>query len=96
MKRVDRASGLARGDQAISPLLVQEGEVRMPSFQMLETRQCLRNPLQTTLVGRNEIEDIALGGKRCRRGLGGGQCLGEALSFAELADARDLELGRCA
>ena len=94
MKGIDGASGFSQGHEAVSPFLVQEGEVGVLSLQVLETGQCLRNTLQTTLVGGNQVKGVALGGERRRKGLRGRQCLDVTLSFAELADPGDLKLGR--
>jgi hypothetical protein len=60
LKRLHGALPLPQPQEAVPAFLVEQGEPRVVLLQALQADQCLGNSLQAALVGRQEIEHVAV------------------------------------
>src|ERR1019366_1218758 len=93
-KSSDRARRIPQSRAAITALLVEEAEARMMSLQSVRGRQRLVYKVQASLVGGDQIEDVAVPGRRSREHFGGGQRFAVPPALAEFTDAGHLEFYR--
>jgi hypothetical protein len=93
-KGIDRARRFPQGHVAITALLVEEAEPRMLLLQALQGGQRLVYPVQASLVGGEQIQDVTIPGRRSRQHFGCGERFAVLPSLAELTDATHLELDR--
>jgi hypothetical protein len=98
-KGIDRARRIPQGYVAITTLLVEEAEPRMLLLQEFRGCQCLVNQVQASLVGGDQIQDVAVLGRcsyqRCsRQHFGRGERFAVPPALAELTDAANVEFDR--
>ena len=62
----------------MTALLVEEAEPRMLLLQALQGCQRLGYPVQASLVGGDQVQDVAIPGAAVRQRFGRGECFGRA------------------
>ena len=93
-KGIDRARRIPQGHVAITALLVEEAEPRMLLLQALQGCQRLVYPVQASLVGGDQVQDVAVLGRCSRQHFGRGERFAVPPALAELTDAAHLEFDR--
>ena len=78
----DRVRRIPQGHVALSALLVEEAEPRMPLLEALQGCQRLGYPVQASLVGGNKVQNITVPGHGNRQRFGRGERFDVAASLA--------------
>jgi hypothetical protein len=78
----DRARRIPQGHVALTALLVEEAEPRMPLLEALQGCERLGYPVQASLIGGDKVQNIAVLGRQNRQRFGRGERFDVAGSLA--------------
>jgi hypothetical protein len=90
-KGLDRARRIPQRRVAITTLLVEEAEPRIQLLQAPQGFKRLVYAVQASLVGGDQVQEVAVLGRCNRERFSRDECFGVPSAFAELTDTAYLE-----
>jgi hypothetical protein len=91
---IDSAPEISQRYIAVTTFLVEQTKLRMPLFEALQRHECFWNSVQTALVGRDQVQDVAMIGRYSCQHFRRSERFAMLTALAAFADASDLKFDR--